>query len=286
MNILIVGGNGFIGRHIAARCRLDGHFTMLGVRKYAGQQGEIYCNMLTDMDVATWLPRLEKIDAVINTVGLLHASAAEFQAVHVDAPAALASACATLKKPILHVSMLGLQHAADTDYFQSKRRGEDAVRAAHSGAIIVRPSLVFGRDSPATQLLLMQSYLPVLCLPSDTKNIAPIHVDDLAALCLSLIGTVRALGCDVDCVGAEECSIASYVQALRQARGRSRAAVINVPNRWMRVGMECAAFCGARTITPEALDLMEHEHTGDKRAFTRWMRRQPQAIAAFQTVVH
>ena len=132
----------------------------------------------------------------------------------------------------------------------------------------------------------MQSYLPVLCLPSDTKNIAPIHVDDLAALCLSLIGTVRALGCDVDCVGAEECSIASYVQALRQARGRSRAAVINVPNRWMRVGMECAAFCGARTITPEALDLMEHEHTGDKRAFTRWMRRQPQAIAAFQTVVH
>lgn len=289
MNILIIGGNGFIGRHIAAKCVADGHRAILGVR-HADQPSQnvdyVECDMKADTDAATWFSRLNNIDCVINTVGLLHAGAAELQAVHVDAPAALAAACSALKKPFLHVSLLGLRHAADTDYFQSKRRGEDAVRAAHSGAIIVRPSLVFGRDSPATQWLLLQSYLPVLCLPRETKNIAPIHVDDLAALCLSLVSTVRALGCDVDCVGAEECTIVSYVQALRQARGRTRARVIHIPNRWMRVGMECAAFCGARTMTPEALDLMEHAHTGDKRAFTRWMRRQPATIAEFQAVVH
>ncbi len=285
LNILIVGGNGFIGRHIAATCAAAGHKAILGVRNASDPDGTIECNLLTDTNSAAWVSRLTNIDAIINTAGLLQANSAEFQAVHVNAPAALAAACAALKKPFLHVSMLGLENAANTDYFQSKRRGEDAVRSAHSGAIIVRPSLVFGRDSPATQLLLMQSYLPVLCLPSDTKRIAPIHVDDLAALCLSLVSTVRALGCDVDAVGAEECTIASYLQALRQARGRSRATVISVPNRWMRAGLACAAFCGARTITPEALDLMEHRHTGDKRAFTRWMRRQPATIAEFQSVV-
>ncbi len=287
MNMLIVGGRGFIGRHIAAECVAQGHTVALGVRQ-ADPEGpvgpEISCNMLTDTGVKTWLPRLAAIDAVINCTGLLHASAAAHQAVHVDAPAALAGACAELKRPFLHISLLGLSSAASTAYFTSKRQGEDAVRAAHAGAIIVRPSLVFGKDSPATQLLLMQSHLPVLCLPTETKAIAPIHVDDLAALCLSLIGTVRALGCDVDAVGAEECSIASYVQSLRTARGQSRAALLSVPNQWMRLGLACAAFFGARHITPEALDLMEHAHTGNARAFTRWMRRSPAPIASFQSL--
>lgn len=284
MNILIVGGRGFIGRHIAATCVAGGHKVTLGVRKLKPQDNEIACNLFTDIDAKTWLPKLANIDAVINTVGLLHATPAEHKAVHADAPAALAAACAALRKPFLHISMLGLDHAAHTNYFESKRSGEDAVRAAHSGAIIVRPSLVFGVDSPATRLLLMQSYLPVLCLPADTKTIAPIHVDDLAALCLSLITTMRSMGCDVDAVGAEECSIATYVQTLRVARGRKRAAMVNVPNSWMRIGMQCAAFCGARNIIPEALDLMEHQHTGDARAFTRWMRRAPTPIASFQRV--
>jgi uncharacterized protein YbjT (DUF2867 family) len=287
MNILIVGGNGFIGRHIARAAVGQGHRVVRGVRlEKMEPDGTIACNMQRDVMAKTWLPRLTNIDAVINCVGVLRATRDVMQAAHCDAPAALAAACAEARKPFLHVSALGLNHAADTPYFTSKRNGEDAVRSAHSGAIIVRPSLVFGHDSPATQLLLMQSNLPVLCLPTDTKAIAPIHVDDLAALCLSLIGTVRALGCDVDAVGAKECTIADYVQTLRIARGHSRAALVCVPNRWMRMGLKCAAFCGARTITPEALDMMEHDHTGDARAFTRWMRRAPAAIAAFQSLAH
>lgn len=287
MKILIVGGNGFIGRHIARAAIEQGHQVVRGVRREKMEPtNTIACDMQRDVMVKPWLPRLTNIDAVINCVGVLRATKQVMQAAHCDAPAALASACAESKKPFLHVSALGLNHAADTPYFTTKRDGEDAVRAAHSGAIIVRPSLVFGHDSPATQLLLMQSHLPVLCLPTDTKAIAPIHVDDLAALCLSLISTVRALGCDVDAVGATECTIADYVQTLRIARGNPRAALVRVPNRWMRMGLKCAAFCGARTITPEALDLMEHDHTGDARSFTRWMRRAPAAMTAFQSLAH
>ncbi len=287
MNIFIVGGNGFIGRHIVSAAIAQGHQVVRGVRlEQMEPNGTRACDMQHDVAAKTWLPRLTNIDAVINCVGVLRASIDVMQSTHCDSPAALAAACAELKKPFLHVSALGLDQAADTPYFVSKRDGEAAVRAAHSGAIIVRPSLVFGHDSPATQLLLLQSHFPVLCVPTDTKAIAPIHVDDLAALCLSLIGTVRALGCDVDAVGATECTIADYVQTLRIARGHPRAALVRVPNRWMRIGLKCAAFCGARTITPEALDLMEHDHTGDARSFTRWMRRAPAAMTAFQSLAH
>ena len=289
MKLLIVGGNGFIGRHIARAAEASGHQVVRGVRiEKMESTNTIACDLEHDVAAKTWVPRLTltAIDAVINCAGVLRANKNIMQAVHCDAPAALAAACAQLKKPFLHVSALGLNDAANTPYFASKRDGENAIRTAHSGAIIVRPSVVFGHDSPATQLLLMQSHLPVLCLPTNTKAVAPIHVDDLAALCLSLIGTVRALGCDVDAVGAKECSVADYVQALRTARGNPRATLVRVPNRWMRMGLTCAAFCGARTITPETLDMMEHDHTGDARAFTRWMRRAPTAMASFQSLAH
>lgn len=279
MRILIVGGRGFIGRHLRKASVAEGHEVILGVR--GASAGEIDCDLVRDIEASSWAPRLCNIDGVINCVGLLHAPAAIMQAVHCEAPAAVASACAKLRIPFVHISVLGLDHSADTPYFQSKRRGESAVRAANSAAIIVRPSVVFGTDSPATRLMLLQSRLPIFFLPAETQPVAPIHVDDLAQLCVCLIGTLRAFGCDVDCVGDTEVSIAEYMQRLRARNHHSTAHVIPIPNNWMRAALTASARCGARTMTPEVLDLMEHAHTGNSHTFARWMRRAPRPIEDF-----
>lgn len=279
MRILIVGGNGFIGRHLNKACVAEGHEVLLAVRD-AGAN-EIDCDLVHDIDTSQWAPRLRNIDGVINCVGLLHAPAVVMQAVHCNAPAAIASACAKAHIPFVHISVLGLDHSADTPYFQSKRQGEWAIRAANSAAIIVRPSVVFGTDSPATRLMLLQSRLPIFFLPAETQPVAPIHVDDLAQLCVCLIGTLRAFGCDVDCVGDTEVSIAEYMQRLRARDHHSAAHVIPIPNKWMRAALAASARCGARTMTPEVLDLMEHAHIGNPHTFARWMRRAPRPIEAF-----
>ncbi len=280
MRILIIGGRGFIGRHIAAACEREGHQALIAARRAAG--GNVACDLDRDKDCGSWSARLDGIDAVINCAGLLHGTPAQLQAVHCDAPAAIAMACANAKIPFLHISVLGLDRAPDTAYFRSKRNGESAIRSANSAAIIVRPSLVFGKDSPATQLMLLQSRLPVFVLPVETQPIAPIHVDDLAHLCLCLVGTMRAYGCDVDCVGSDEMSIADYMQALRGARRSRRAHILAVPNRWMRLALSAAAYCGAKMLRPEALDLMEHAHTGNRRTFARWMHRMPRPVGVFE----
>ena len=117
MKILIVGGNGFIGRHIARAAIGQGHQVVRGVRREKMEPtNTIACDMQRDVIVKTWLPRLTNIDAVINCVGVLRATKQVMQAAHCDAPAALASACAESKKPFLHVSALGLNNAADTPY--------------------------------------------------------------------------------------------------------------------------------------------------------------------------
>ncbi len=283
MKILIIGARGFIGRHIAKACKEQGYQFVRGVRGMRkGAAPDIACDLLFDTDKSVWLPRLIGIDGVINCVGLLHADPETMNTVHCDAPAALAAACAEMKVPFVHISVLGLDHAADTPYFQSKQKGDDAIRRANTAATIVRPSLVFGADSPSSKLLLLQSKLPVFFLPADTRPVAPIHVDDLAALCLCLIGTLRAYGCDVDGVGEVQMSIADYMQKLRAANDHGEAHVVPVPNSWMRLALSAAALCGAKTLRPEALDLMEHAHVGKAHTFARWMHRPPRPVEAFQ----
>jgi uncharacterized protein YbjT (DUF2867 family) len=279
MRILIIGGHGFIGRNIANACRAAGHTALTAAR--ANHQPDIVCDLTDAADAASWPRRLSKVDAVINCVGLLYGSAQALQAVHCDAPAAIAAACKAAKKPFLHISVLGLDHAANTPYFNTKRDGENAILAANPAAIIVRPGAVFGLDSPATQLLLLQARLPLIATPRQACNIAPVHVDDLAQLCVTLIATVRAAGAQVDCVGAQTMSIAAYIQALRTGLGSGRAKTLYIPNAVMRAALSVTTRLGARVMRTEAMDLMEHEHQGDARMFVRWMRRPPRPVHTF-----
>jgi uncharacterized protein YbjT (DUF2867 family) len=283
MNILILGGKGFLGRHIAEACRAYGYTTLLGVHQPDTRHRHCDFADAASGTVEFWRTRLGKVDAVINCVGVLHAPVSEMGRVHRDAPAALAAACAELKKSLLHISVLGLdQVERDTPYFRSKREGEAAIRRVNPAAIIVRPSLVYGPDSPVGRMLLQQSKLPLLCTLAEGKALAPIHVEDLASLCAVLVGTLRALGCDVDAVGPEEMMLEDMLQALRAARAEAPAKVLHIPNRWARMGMNIASRCGARMMVPEALDLLEHRHTGDAHAYVRWMRRSPRPVARFQ----
>lgn len=280
MKVLVIGGNGFVGRHLAQACIADGHRVVRGVRHPSA--GDIGCDLVRDTDASRWAPRLDGFDAVAFCAGLLRAAPRDLDAVHCLAPAAIAAACAKKRIAFLHVSMLGLDGAADTPYFRSKRAGEAAVRAANAAAIVVRPSLVHGADSPASRAMLAQSRLPVLLVPAASGLVAPVHVDDLAELCALLLGTLRSRGCVVDCVGREDMAIAGYLQALRSARHQRAARVLRVPNRWLRFAFDAAASAGARMLVPEALDLLEHGHTGNRDHFSRWMRRLPRSVSRFQ----
>jgi uncharacterized protein YbjT (DUF2867 family) len=276
---LIIGGKGFIGSHVAEAARAVGHQVVCASRHAA--EGEVACDFLRDTEPCVWRERIASFDAVINTVGVLRASADAHHRTHAQTPAAIAATCAEMKKPFLHVSMLGLDDAAATPYFQSKRDGEAAIRAVNAGAIIVRPSVVFGADSAAGKLILLQAVMPLLVAPKRSGTVAPIHVDDLAALIVCLAGTVRALGCDVDAVGSKEMSMDEFIATLRHLRGHSRAHVMHAPNALLRAGLRVTAALGLRTIVPEALDLIEHHHTGEARMFVRWLRHAPRPVTDF-----
>lgn len=283
MNIAIIGGNGFIGRHIARAVTDNADQAIIYARDARGAQ---LVDLATAESASVWSARFAEagVDAVINCVGILRGTQREYDAVHHQSPAAIARACHDAKLPFLHIGVLGFYDSPTTPYFVSKRRGEEAIRIAYPGTIIVRPSVVFGHDSPATKIMLAHAKSPVCVLPKHTKVIAPIHVEDLAELCAYLVGTIRAQGRDIDAVGPREMSIATYIAHLRHGMYGNRTVAQlqwRLPNAVFRGLARVAATFGSKTFCEEVIDLMEHAHVGNPGAISHWLHRRPVDVTAF-----
>src|ERR687885_2539925 len=118
MRVLVLGGTGFIGRHVAAALAARGHTVGIGTRRprRAARRlpsalrrcklREAHLERLTER--SSWHALLAGYDTVVNTVGILRERGAEtYDAVHHRAPAALATACAFGGRRFVHVSALG-----------------------------------------------------------------------------------------------------------------------------------------------------------------------------------
>jgi len=74
MKILVCGATGFVGRHLTQALRDAGHTVIRAVR-HPSDPGDIKVDFCKDTTKEIWLPRLNGIKVVINTVGVLRDSA-------------------------------------------------------------------------------------------------------------------------------------------------------------------------------------------------------------------
>src|SRR5688572_23935195 len=116
--VLVLGGTGFVGRHIAATLYARGHQVAVGTRnprraarKLPPQLTGVECRelhldwLLTPQE---WRRRIRGFDIVVNAVGILRERGHEtYDRVHHLSPAALSRACATLGVRLVHISALG-----------------------------------------------------------------------------------------------------------------------------------------------------------------------------------
>ncbi|MEL7257700.1 MAG: NAD-dependent epimerase/dehydratase family protein, partial [Pseudomonadota bacterium] len=101
--VLILGADGFIGRHLAFGLRDAGWDVLASARRperLARMGFDILKADLTSPEAQTkdyWRDKLEDVTHVVNAAGVLHASDATYQAIHVDAPSALYAAMKTAR---------------------------------------------------------------------------------------------------------------------------------------------------------------------------------------------
>ncbi|MBC7143623.1 MAG: complex I NDUFA9 subunit family protein [Rhodobacteraceae bacterium] len=189
--VTIYGGSGFLGRYIARRMAKEGWRVRVAVRRpnealfvkpygAVGQVEPILCNIRDDASVRA---AMTGADAVVNCVGTFDKRGRNnFDAVQAEGAGRIARIAAeTGVARMVHVSAIGADAESDSDYARTKAEGEAAVKAAFPGAVILRPSVLFGpEDGFFNRFAGMSRMGPVLPVVGAETKFQPVYVDDVA----------------------------------------------------------------------------------------------------------
>lgn len=283
MVILLAGGTGFIGRHLAERLRQRGHRVIVVRRSGPPTPDTVQGDFTRDLDATHWVSRLRDVEVVVNAVGILRERPeATFDAIHTRGPQALFAACAMAGvRRVIQISALGADDG-DTGYFRSKRRADQFLATLPLDWTIVQPSVVYGPGGTSARLFDMLASMPVIAVPGRGRQpVQPIHIDDLAHALANLIERDDLVRRRVALVGPRALELRTFLLELRAALGLGSAPVLPIPMSWMRIGARLAGLLPGSLLDRETLAMLERGNVAEPHATRDLLGREPRPVAAF-----
>lgn len=240
--VLVVGGSGFIGRHLVAALTAAGMRVTVPTRRRERAKHLILLPTVDVVECDVMAPGvLERLcagnQAAVNLVGILHSRRGradergpndygpDFARLHVELPLAVIAACRATGVPrLLHMSALGASPTGASEYQRSKGIGEQAVLAAEDLSVSVfRPSVVFGpEDAFLNRFAQMARLLPVLAVPCPQARLQPVYVGDVARAMLYALEDPETRGKRYDLCGPREYSLQELVELVCALSARRR----------------------------------------------------------------
>lgn len=147
MKVLIVGGSGYVGGHMAQHLLEQGHQVTIASRRGEGPlEGVRYVAADAAKDEGLRDAALGH-EALIYLVGIIRERGDQtFRQAHVEGVRhSLAAARSAGLRRFVHMSALGVARGTGSRYYETKAEGEELVQASGLDWTILRPSLIFGR---------------------------------------------------------------------------------------------------------------------------------------------
>ena len=266
--VTIYGGSGFVGRYIARRMAKLGWRVRVAVRRpneaifvkpygTVGQVEPVLCNIRDDRSVAA---AMAGADAVVNCVGTFDARGKNnFDAVQHEGAERIARLAAEASVArLVHISSIGADPDAESDYARTKGEGEQGVLSHFPSAVILRPSVVFGaEDEFFNRFAGMARISPIVPVVGGTTRFQPVFVDDIAAAAEKAIVGEAASGI-YELGGPEAATFSDLIHRMLD-HIRRRRVVVNLPF-WL-ASFQAATFDFLSMIT---LGLFKAPITGDQ----------------------
>lgn len=247
--ILVLGGGGFVGRHLVAALAAAGAEVTVPARRRERAKHLILLPTVEVVegdlaDAGTLARWAAGHDALVNLVGVLHSRRGrpdergpndygpDFARAHVEIAQAAVTACrAAGVRRLLHMSALGAAPDAPSEYLRSKGIGEQVVLAAQDLAVTVfRPSVIFGPDDAFLNLFArLAALLPVLAVACPRARFQPVYVGDVVRAFVAALDDAAAHGRRYDLGGPKVYELAELVKYVCAATGRRRL-VLGLPD--------------------------------------------------------
>lgn len=237
--ILLLGGTGFVGRHLCAALARQGHSVTVATRRRASaREVQVWPTVtVREVDVhhdASLNELVRGHDVVVNLIAVLHGNEKRFEHIHVQLPLRVAKACAqTGVRSLIHISALGADAQGPSMYLRSKGRGEQVLKEmaqVHGVQLsLLRPSVIFGSDDRFIQVFAqLQKWTPVVPLAGASARFQPVWVIDVAQSVVQLINDVRRQGVTYELGGPQVLTLADLVRLAGRWAGCPRP-VLTMP---------------------------------------------------------
>jgi uncharacterized protein YbjT (DUF2867 family) len=277
--ILVIGGAGFVGRHVVARLVDRGLRVTVPTRHRARARHLILLPTVevieTDAGGSTALDDLvQGHDAVVNLVGILQGSRGtpygpEFARAHVELPRRIVDACVRLGvRRYLHMSALGADSNGPSMYQRSKGDGEALVRAASLDWTVFRPSVIFGpEDRFLNTFAALARLFPVLPIGGADVRFQPVWIGDVADAFVNAIDNRETYGKAYELVGPRVYTLRELVEFAAAASGHPRR-VVALPDSVARLQARCMELApGEPMMSRDNLDSMKLDNIASRQPF-------------------
>jgi NADH dehydrogenase len=232
--ICILGGSGFVGRHLAAELGKRGYQCHIPTRRpHLHRHLQVIPGLqlleMRDLSSASLQTAFTDCDAVINLIGILNESgSAKFDRLHTELVLDIVRAAQKVGvRRYLHMSALNANASSGSShYLRSKGAGENHAHTHGKPSLAVtsfRPSVIFGADDSFInrfkQLMQIPGPLPLACADA---RFAPVYIGDVVAAFANALEDPKTFGQSYELCGPETYTLREIIAYIAHLQGRSK----------------------------------------------------------------
>ena len=276
-NCLIFGGSGQIGRNLIRKLTSKNYRVTVVTRnihqksyiiKTQANAGYIDIVESSIFDEQKIRQLFQKSDICVNLIGILfeQKKGNTFKNIHKIFPGLLAKLSKEYKlKHFIHLSALGINEAADSEYARSKLEGEARVLDNFPMATVLRPSVVYSIDDNfTTNFMTLLNRLPFFPLYYEGKTkFSPIHCSDLTDIIYHVISQ-NIYSKIIECVGPEEITFKEIIERLLILIGKKRL-LIPLPLPIAEMSARLFEIMPKPLLTRDQLKLLKYDNVSSGR---------------------
>jgi len=231
LKLVVLGGTGFVGRHLVARLAADGHAVTLLSRNLGAHDQRLLPPGVVLRETDVYDPDALRsafagADAVLNLVGILNEKGDNgrgFRRAHVELTKLVIAAMQLAGvRRLLQMSSLNAGRGR-SHYLKSRGEAEAAVKASGLDWTIFEPSVIFGDgDGLFCRFAALLKLAPVLPLARAQARFAPVYVGDVVEAMVRALRDRRSRGEVYELYGPDVYTLADIVRMTARQTGLHR----------------------------------------------------------------